>query len=97
MPFHHTVLGQNGVNNLVLGYAHCGMVAAARWISQKASEKILQAQKDHPSYQIKVSLVNLTCLLSLWQRKYQTYILWERFVFCCLTLSRTFPELWMIS
>jgi hypothetical protein len=54
VPFHHTVLDENGVSNIVLGYAHCGMVAAARWISQLAIPILLQAQKDYPTYKLKV-------------------------------------------
>ncbi|KAF3947804.1 hypothetical protein CMV_026115 [Castanea mollissima] len=36
VPFHHSVLHDRGISNLVLGYAHCGMVmvAAARWIAK---------------------------------------------------------------
>ena len=29
VPFHHIIVNQGGVSDLVLGYAHCGMVAAA--------------------------------------------------------------------
>ncbi|KAK4855262.1 hypothetical protein QYF36_005515 [Acer negundo] len=32
--FHHSVLHDSGISNLVLGYAHSGMVAAARWIAK---------------------------------------------------------------
>ncbi|GLJ11000.1 hypothetical protein SUGI_0140070 [Cryptomeria japonica] len=54
VPFHHTVLGEGGVSNLVLGYAHCGMVAAARWISQLAVPCLIKALEKHPDYSIKV-------------------------------------------
>ncbi|CAK9204453.1 unnamed protein product [Sphagnum jensenii] len=54
VPFHHTVLGNAGVVNLVLGYAHCGMVAAARWIAQLSTPHLLKALKDFPTYIIKV-------------------------------------------
>jgi hypothetical protein len=56
VPFHHTVLGNAGVVNLVLGYAHCGMVAAARWIAQLSTPHLLKALKDFPTYIIKVGL-----------------------------------------
>jgi hypothetical protein len=56
VPFHHTVLGDAGVVNLVLGYAHCGMVAAARWIAQLSTPYLLKALKDFPTYIIKVGL-----------------------------------------
>lgn len=54
VPFHHTVLGDAGINNLVLGYAHCGMVAAARWIAQLSTSELLKALGDYPTYKIKV-------------------------------------------
>lgn len=54
VPFHHTVLGDAGINNLVLGYAHCGMVAAARWIAQLSTSHLLKAVGDYPTYKIKV-------------------------------------------
>jgi hypothetical protein len=54
VPFHHTVLGDAGINNLVLGYAHCGMVAAARWIAQLSTSHLLKALGDYPTYKIKV-------------------------------------------
>lgn len=54
VPFHHTVLGDAGISNLVLGYAHCGMVAAARWIAQLSTSILMEALDDYPTYQIKV-------------------------------------------
>lgn len=54
VPFHHTIFGVDGVSKLILGYAHCGMVAAARWIAVKASKKIIEALKEYPAYQLKV-------------------------------------------
>jgi len=54
VPFHHTVLTDAGISNLVLGYAHCGMVAAARWIAQLSTSILMKALNDYPTYQIKV-------------------------------------------
>lgn len=56
VPFHHTVLNEGGVSDLVLGYAHCGMVAAARWIAKLATPCLMKAVREHPDYKIKVSL-----------------------------------------
>jgi len=54
VPFHHTIFGTDGVSKLILGYAHCGMLAAARWIAAKSSQKIIEALKEYPTYQVKV-------------------------------------------
>ncbi|KAG9459553.1 hypothetical protein H6P81_004061 [Aristolochia fimbriata] len=54
VPFHHLLLDEGGVSNLVLGYAHCGMVAAARWIAKLTIPCLLKAVEDYPDYQIKV-------------------------------------------
>ncbi|XP_057455055.1 uncharacterized protein LOC130746444 isoform X2 [Lotus japonicus] len=54
VPFHHTVVHQGGVSDLVLGYAHCGMVAAARWIAKLATPCLIEAIGRHPDYQVKI-------------------------------------------
>ncbi|KAG2380044.1 hypothetical protein LR48_Vigan11g008200 [Vigna angularis] len=54
VPFHHTVVHQGGVRDLVLGYAHCGMVAAARWISKLATPCLLEALGHYPHYKVKI-------------------------------------------
>ncbi|VAH76593.1 unnamed protein product [Triticum turgidum subsp. durum] len=55
VPFHHSVLDEGGISKLVLGYAHCGMVAAARWIARGITPCLLQAITQCPEYQIKVT------------------------------------------
>lgn len=55
VPFHHSVVHEGGVSDLVLGYAHCGMVAAARWIAKLASPCIIKALEKFPDYKLKVS------------------------------------------
>lgn len=66
VPFHHTVVHEGGVSNLVLGYAHCGMVAAARWIAKLATPCIIKALGDYPAYKVKVRNVReFIMLLSL--------------------------------
>ncbi|CAL0315472.1 unnamed protein product [Lupinus luteus] len=54
IPFHHSVVYQGGVSDLVLGYAHCGMVAAARWIAKLATPCLLEALRHHPDYEVKI-------------------------------------------
>ncbi|KAL5538480.1 hypothetical protein UlMin_044634 [Ulmus minor] len=54
VPFHHSVLHDGGISNLVLGYAHCGMVAAARWIAKLSTPFLLKALDKYPDYKVKV-------------------------------------------
>ncbi|OIT28295.1 hypothetical protein A4A49_24977 [Nicotiana attenuata] len=54
VPFHHTMVHEGGVSNLVLGYAHCGMVAAARWIAKLATPCLLKALSIYPEYKLKI-------------------------------------------
>ncbi|KFK44218.1 hypothetical protein AALP_AA1G229900 [Arabis alpina] len=54
VPFHHSVLHDGGLSNLVLGYAHCGMVAAARWIAKLSVPCLIKALDEHPSYKVQI-------------------------------------------
>ncbi|QCE13301.1 sn1-specific diacylglycerol lipase alpha [Vigna unguiculata] len=54
VPFHHSVLNDGGISNLVLGYAHCGMVAAARWIAKLCTPTLLKALDEFPDFKVKV-------------------------------------------
>ncbi|KAL3528573.1 hypothetical protein ACH5RR_007895 [Cinchona calisaya] len=54
VPFHHSVVHEGGVSNLVLGYAHCGMVAAARWIAKLATPCLIKALDNYPDYKLKI-------------------------------------------
>lgn len=54
VPFHHSVLHDGGISNLVLGYAHCGMVAAARWIAKLSTPFLLKSLEEHPSFNVKI-------------------------------------------
>ncbi|XP_022715300.1 uncharacterized protein LOC111274706 isoform X2 [Durio zibethinus] len=54
VPFHHSVVQEGGVSDLVLGYAHCGMVAAARWIAKLATPCLIKALGQYPSYKVKI-------------------------------------------
>lgn len=54
VPFHHSVLTDGGISNLVLGYAHCGMVAAARWIAKLCTPTLLKALGECPDFKVKI-------------------------------------------
>lgn len=54
VPFHHSVLHDGGIINLVLGYAHCGMVAAARWIAKLSTPFLLKSLEEYPSFNVKI-------------------------------------------
>jgi len=56
VPFHLSLLDEGGVSKLVLGYAHCGMVAAARWIARSVTPCLREAVRQCPDYQIKVHI-----------------------------------------
>lgn len=54
VPFHYLVLHEGGISKLVLGYAHFGMVAAARWIAKCATPYLTKAVYEYPAYGIKI-------------------------------------------
>ncbi|XP_076885006.1 uncharacterized protein LOC143534388 [Bidens hawaiensis] len=54
VPFHHTVVHEGGVSDVILGYAHCGMVAAARWIAKLATPVLLKALQSNPDYKLQI-------------------------------------------
>ncbi|OQU79289.1 hypothetical protein SORBI_3008G125200 [Sorghum bicolor] len=54
VPFHHVVVQEGHVSNLVLGYAHCGMVVAARWIAKQAIPCLSKAMEQFPEYEVKI-------------------------------------------
>ncbi|XP_042396071.1 uncharacterized protein LOC121986267 isoform X1 [Zingiber officinale] len=54
VPFHHTIINEGGISDLVLGYAHCGMVAAARWIAKLATPCLLDAFGKYPDFKLKI-------------------------------------------
>ena len=63
VPFHHSVLHDGGISNLVLGYAHCGMVAAARWIAKLSTPFLLKALDKYPDYKVKVRAISSNLIL----------------------------------
>ncbi|RLN01178.1 uncharacterized protein C2845_PM06G30770 [Panicum miliaceum] len=54
VPFHRVVVQEGRVSNVVLGYAHCGMVAAARWIAKRAIPCLSKAMEQSPDYEVKI-------------------------------------------
>ncbi|RYR12971.1 hypothetical protein Ahy_B04g070217 isoform E [Arachis hypogaea] len=49
-----TLTAATGISNLVLGYAHCGMVAAARWIAKLCTPTLLKALGESPDFKVKI-------------------------------------------
>jgi hypothetical protein len=74
VPFHHTVVQEGGVSDLVLGYAHFGMVAAARWIAKLAAPCLTEALHMYPDYKIKV-LCTLHFTVSLFRSSFSPSVL----------------------
>jgi hypothetical protein len=60
VPFQHSVSHDGCKPNLVAGHAHCGMVAAARWIADQAIPCLSKAVEQFPDYRVKVTRQN-TC------------------------------------
>ncbi|XP_022639767.1 uncharacterized protein LOC106767309 isoform X2 [Vigna radiata var. radiata] len=54
VPFHHSIVSDGQISNLVLGHAHCGMVAAARWIAKLCIPALLKALNECPDSKVKV-------------------------------------------
>ncbi|TKY54183.1 sn1-specific diacylglycerol lipase beta [Spatholobus suberectus] len=73
VPFHHSILNDGGISNLVLGYAHCGMVAAARWIAKLCTPTLLKALTECPDSKIKVAASSW--LNDLWDQVEHTKVL----------------------
>lgn len=65
VPFHLSVLHDGGISNLVLGYAHCGMVAAARWIAKLSTPTLIKALEQNPEYEVKVGVVHFFAYFTL--------------------------------
>jgi hypothetical protein len=57
---------------LVAGHAHCGMVAAARWIADQAIPCLSRAVEQFPDYRVKVTCQN-TCTYICPQKNACTY------------------------
>lgn len=66
VPFHHSLLDESGVSKLVLGYAHCGMVVAARWIAKCTIPCLRNAFSQFPDYKIKVSFFFFLSSPTVW-------------------------------
>jgi hypothetical protein len=65
VPFHHVILNNGKVENLVLGRAHCGMLASARWISQLAIPCLHEELARCSDYEVKVSTINSVAVVTI--------------------------------
>ncbi|URD85117.1 lipase class 3 family protein [Musa troglodytarum] len=96
VPFHHTLLYEGGISDLILGYAHCGMVAAARSIAKLATPCLLETLHEYPDYKLKIvghSLGGGTAALL-------TYILREQQEFAtaiCVTFAPAACMTWELA
>nr|XP_019703854.1 uncharacterized protein LOC105040046 [Elaeis guineensis] len=93
VPFHHSVLHEGIVSSPVLGYAHCGMVAAARWIAKCTTSTLLKAVNEYPDFNIKIighSLGGGTAALL-------TYILREHKEFSSSTCVTFAPGMYLLN
>ncbi|KAM0886592.1 hypothetical protein ACQ4PT_029590 [Festuca glaucescens] len=54
VPFHLAVSQEGRGSSVVVGHAHCGMVAAARWIADQAIPCLSRAVELFPDYRIKI-------------------------------------------
>ncbi|CAJ1940952.1 unnamed protein product [Sphenostylis stenocarpa] len=54
VPFHHSILNGGGISKLVLGHAHCGMVAAARWIAKLCTPTLCKVLNECPDSKVKI-------------------------------------------
>lgn len=67
IPFHHVVAKDGCVSNLVLGYAHCGMATAARWIANQAIPCLSKAVEQFPNHRITVIYFSFLTLQMLFR------------------------------
>ncbi|EER90568.1 hypothetical protein BDA96_01G025200 [Sorghum bicolor] len=54
VPFHHIILSEGKISNVVLGHAHCGMLAGARWIAKLIIPHLHNKMQEFSGYHIKV-------------------------------------------
>ncbi|KAL2338998.1 hypothetical protein Fmac_013444 [Flemingia macrophylla] len=96
VPFHHSILNDGGIDNLILGYAHCGMVAAAHWIAKLCTPTLLKALNECPDSKVKIvghSLGGGTAALL-------TYIIREQKELCsstCVTFAPASCMTWELA
>ncbi|KAH7510627.1 hypothetical protein FEM48_Zijuj06G0116000 [Ziziphus jujuba var. spinosa] len=58
------ILHDDGISNLVLVFAYCGMVVAARWIAKLNTPFLLKALNNYPDYKVKVCKSDTIRMLS---------------------------------
>lgn len=55
VQFHHLVSTEGRTDSLIIGYAHSGMVAAARWIAKHSIPHLIKAMNEYPDYNLLVN------------------------------------------
>lgn len=60
VPFHHVVIHDGVITDVVLGHAHCGMVTAARWIAKCSVPALAEAIRQYPDYNVKVNFYDVS-------------------------------------
>ncbi|KAG5555156.1 hypothetical protein RHGRI_012627 [Rhododendron griersonianum] len=93
VPFHHSVLHDGGISNLVLGYAHCGMVAAARWIAKLSTPCLLKALDEYPDYKVKFSYACYTCIVSYDNAPHGMVRNWSAVILAAYASEALYPNL----
>ncbi|KAH7537123.1 hypothetical protein FEM48_Zijuj03G0058400 [Ziziphus jujuba var. spinosa] len=69
VPFLSFILHDGGISNLVLVFAYCGMVVAARWIAKLNTSSLLKALNDYPDYKVKDHLLYKGHQIFLYKRE----------------------------
>ncbi|KAJ0576258.1 putative pyruvate decarboxylase [Helianthus annuus] len=54
VPFHHTVVFEGGVSDVILCYAYCGIVAVVRWFAMLETPILLKGFQRHSDFKLHI-------------------------------------------